>query len=87
MVTNLLENISSLTIALAFSLDHQLLVASIGINLALWNLSNFEFEEQFNHHSGWVNSLVFNPDNKYLVSGGDDVSIRLWDIKHLKVTK
>jgi WD40 repeat protein len=28
-----------------------------------------------------VNSIGFNPNGKFLVSGSDDKSIRLWDIE------
>lgn len=50
--------------------------------LVEFNLRFWEMRKLFRAYP-----LVFNSDNKYLVSGGDDVSIRLWDIKHLKVTK
>jgi len=32
-------------------------------------------------HAGWVHSLVFSPDGTSLISGGDDKTIKLWDMQ------
>lgn len=31
-------------------------------------------------HDNWVTDLVFHPNGKYLISCGDDKSIRIWDL-------
>lgn len=32
-------------------------------------------------HDGWVQALAFHPSGKYLLSVGDDRSMRIWDLK------
>ncbi len=35
--------------------------------------------EKTNAHSNCINSVVFSPDGTKIVSGSDDVTIKLWD--------
>ena len=36
---------------------------------------------RFRHSGGFISSLVYTPDGKTLVSGGDDGTVRLWEVK------
>ncbi len=40
-----------------------------------------------NGHSGFVNSVVISSDNRYMVSGSDDKTVRLWDVNSGKLLK
>ena len=31
-------------------------------------------------HSSWVNAVAISPDGKYIVSGSNDKSIKVWDL-------
>jgi serine/threonine protein kinase len=48
--------------------------------LHLWTLSDGSMRPPLVGHAGKVNALSFSPDNRLLVSGSDDRTVRLWDI-------
>lgn len=39
------------------------------------------FVHSFVGHSNWVRSCRFSNDARLIVSGGDDCSVRLWDLR------
>ena len=65
----------------AYSPANPSLVASAGDNreIKLWDLQK-ETVTTLGSHADTVNSIAFSPDGKFLVSGGDDYVIKLWDV-------
>jgi len=50
---------------------------------------NIKIEEFFvlSGHSAGISSLAFSPDGKFLVSGSQDESLKIWDLSTKKVTR
>ena len=66
----------------AYSPVNSSLIASAGNNgaIKLWNLQNGT-ATTLGHHTDAVNSIAFSPDGIFLVSGGDDYVLKLWDVR------
>ncbi len=43
-------------------------------------LNNCWCERVLIGNSGWVNSVAFSPDTRYILSGSDDGTVRLWEV-------
>ena len=65
---------------LNFSIDSITLATTDYEKVNLWNVSDGANIATFIGHKGWVNSASFSPDNKSLISGGHDGTLRLWDV-------
>jgi WD40 repeat protein len=48
--------------------------------LKIWDLCTYRCICTLNHHNNIISSLIFFGDNKHLVSGSIDKSIRIWEI-------
>jgi eukaryotic-like serine/threonine-protein kinase len=49
-------------------------------DVTLWDLTSGEKRHNLRGHTGEVRALAFSPDGRTLATGGDDESIRLWDV-------
>jgi WD40 repeat protein len=67
-------------LAVAFSADGSLLATGIDQGICLWRVADGRQLAIYHGHTGWVQSLVFSPDGKMLVSGSHDHTIRIWDL-------
>ena len=38
-------------------------------------------ERKLTGHTKWVNSVVISPDGKWVASGSDDPTVKIWDIE------
>ncbi|KID59995.1 Heterokaryon incompatibility protein R, partial [Metarhizium hybridum] len=68
--------------AVSFAPNGKKLVAASGQNLYVWDLSvdnKPELWKRFEAHGGSVSSVVLSPDGRFLVSGGEDNKVNIWD--------
>ncbi|CAD8102380.1 unnamed protein product [Paramecium sonneborni] len=71
-----------------FSPDGQY-IASLGDemenNIKLWNAQTFQLFKDLEGHKGKVNSLSFSQESSILLSGGQDGTIRQWNIQNSQI--
>ena len=46
----------------------------------VWSVAGQKFRQTLSGHSNWVRSAAFNNTGELIVSGGDDKTVRLWDL-------
>jgi WD40 repeat protein/serine/threonine protein kinase len=67
--------------ALAMRPDGRTAVSASRNTVVLWDLESGTAIRRFAGHSGPVRSLALTPDGRLALSGGDDHSVRLWDLE------
>lgn len=55
------------------------LCATVDSTIKLYRISTGKVIRAFYGHRGAVNSAVFTDDDRYIISGGDDGTVRVWD--------
>jgi len=50
--------------------------------IIIWNIKTGNIVMTLKGHENWVRSVLFHPCGRYLISCGDDKSIRIWDLVH-----
>lgn len=56
------------------------LAEQIPAQIKIWNALNGQLEATLTGHTAGINALAFTPDSKYLLSGGSDRVVQVWDI-------
>ncbi len=65
--------------ACCYSSDGQLLVVAHGSTITLHDAQTLEEQGRLIWHKGDVRSVVLSADGRYLVSGSEDNTVRVWD--------
>ncbi|KAJ3557035.1 hypothetical protein NM688_g1690 [Phlebia brevispora] len=64
--------------AIAFSPDGSLLATTFANQVILWNARNHELITSLAGHGSKVTSVAFAQDDKRIISGGNDGTLRIW---------
>ncbi|KAF8969925.1 WD40-repeat-containing domain protein [Flammula alnicola] len=69
---------------LAISHDKRFLAAAIHKKLVLYDIASTSSEPlaTFEAHTNNITSIAFNSEGKWIVSGGEDGTIRIWDVRN-----
>ena len=71
---------------ISFSPDSKILASTGYESVNLWHVDRGEKITTLTGHTGWVNTVAFSPDGHRLISGGDDETLRIWDVTPYRST-
>ena len=83
-ITKTLTDAKNLTYTLDISPDGKY-IASGTTHLNIWATNDNQLVKSFAPHIRGVHALAFSPDNNYLVTGGLDKVIKLWNAKNFEL--
>ncbi len=68
-------------VRVAFSPDDRFVLAAAGPDVYMWTRESSVLPSIITGHTGGVRDFAFSPDGKYLLTGSNDRTARLWDIQ------
>lgn len=71
---------------ISFSPDSKILASTGYESVSLWKVDSGEKITTLTGHTGWVNTVAFSPDGNALISGGEDATLRIWDVTPYRST-
>ena len=71
---------------ISFSPDSKILASTEYASVNLWQVDSGEKIAALTEHTGWVNAVAFSPKGNALISGGDDATLRIWDVTPYRST-
>ena len=78
--------IGATAFTISFSPDSSTLASTGYGSVSLWEIDSGEKIATLTEHTGWVNAVAFSPDGSTLISGGDDATLRIWDVTPYRST-
>ena len=72
--------VGATTFTVSFSPDSSTLANTGYKSVGLWKVDSGEKIATLTGHAGWVNAVAFSSDGRSLISGGDDETLRIWDV-------
>lgn len=64
----------------AFAHDGKQIVTGSGTTVHLWDIVTGAKIREYKGHAAKVRNVTFSPDDKFILSGGDDGTARIWDV-------
>src|SRR5262249_58606691 len=73
--------------AAAFAPDGRLLAFTDGEAVRVWDVAAWAERAVLRGHEGAVKSLAFSPDGRLLLTGSDDATALVWDLRRVLPTR
>ena len=73
-------NVGATAFTIRFSPDSSTIANAGYESVGLWKVDSGEKIATLTGHAGWVNAVAFSLDGRSLISGGDDETLRIWDV-------